>query len=286
MKNLQIKSYRQIGAVLGFLGAFGLGLTLAQPASAQEPTLDVRMQLQRIKCIDEGDGIGSAEPYLWAVFFKIDGEKCVVNSAFQLDGRAQIKTTFGNHENLPNHDVDDGEVINIPASLGADYRTRLVPLPLSQPIAGMTNTAAAMGCIVVLMEEDNTPNSAVASGHLALNHAVEEELNRLIPTLGIAKRSPTEQDIKDMKSRIGAAVKKAIKDKVTVGSWLLGAGNMDDQIGSEVFLFSTSDLKNVGTAGIPIEKQWNNEGKWKLEGNISVTPARRIVPRRTFETIR
>lgn len=286
MKNFQIKSCRSIGAMLGLLGACGLGLALAQPASAQEQTLDVRLQLQRIKCIDEGDGIGSAEPYLWAVFFKIDGEKCFVNSAFQLEGQAQIKPTYGNHENLPNHDVDAGEVINIPSSLGADYRTRLVPLPLNQPIGSMTNTAAAMGCIVVLMEEDNTPNSAVANGHLALNRAVEDELNRLIPTLGIAKRSPTEQDIKDMKKRIGDAVKKAIKDKVTVGSWLLGAGNMDDQIGSEVFLFSPGDLKNIGAAGIPIEKQWNNEGKWKLEGNISAMPIRRIVPRRTFDTIR
>ncbi|BCM94470.1 hypothetical protein IAD21_06377 [Abditibacteriota bacterium] len=276
MKTSTAKSFRSVGFQLGFAAVAALTVVGMRPASAQEPTLDVHLQLQRIRCIDEGDGIGSAEPYFWAVFFKIDGERAYVNPSLNLQGTASVITTLGDHGDLPNHDVDPGEVISIPAAAGGEYTTRLQPLPLRQPIAGMTNTAAAMGCIVVLMEEDNTPGSAVAQGHVALNHAVEDELNSLIPTLGFAKRAPTDEDIKAMKDRIGAAVKKAIKDKVTVADWLIGGGNMDDQIGSDVFLFSTDDLNKAGTAGLAIEKQWNNEGKWKLEGHIS---AKRI-PRR------
>lgn len=270
------KTYKKT-CLLGFLGLSAFALVDTRPASAQEPTLNVHMQLDRIRCIDEGDGIGSAEPYLWAVFFKIDGEKAYVTSDFKLAGAPITKNTYGNHENLPNHDVDPGEVINIPASLGGSWDTNLIPLPLNQPVGNMRNTAAAMGCIVVMLEEDNTPNSAVANGHIALNHAVEDELARLIPTLGIAKRTPTDADIQGMKDRIGAAVKKAIKDKVSVADWILGGGNMDDQIGSEVFLFSTSDLKNLGNDSLPFSKTWNNEGKWKLEGHLTATPRRVIV---------
>jgi hypothetical protein len=37
--------------------------------------LRVWMKLDNIRCYDEGDGWGDAEPYLWTVFFKIDGAR-------------------------------------------------------------------------------------------------------------------------------------------------------------------------------------------------------------------
>ena len=42
--------------------------------------LNIEFKLERIHCHDEGDGIGNAEPYLWTVFFKIDGDTLAVNS--------------------------------------------------------------------------------------------------------------------------------------------------------------------------------------------------------------
>lgn len=275
---------RRLGNVLAGLGTVACTLAGGQVSWAQEPTLDVRLQWQRLRCIQEGDGIGSAEPYMWAVFFKIDGERAFVNNALRLEGTATTVNTLGDHHNLPNHDVDPGEVVRIPAAVGA-HRTRLLPIPLRQPIGNTTNTEAAMGCIVVLLEEDNTPSGAVQRGHTALDHAVQDELDKLIPTLGVLKPEPTEEDIKQMKKRIANAVKKAIKDKVTIADWIGGGGNMDDQIGSDVFLFSTRDLAAIGPNGSALSKRWNNEGKWQLEGRISATvvpaiPVRDPRPRR------
>ena len=42
--------------------------------------LKIDLKLDRVHCHDEGDGPGNAEPYLWTVFWKVDGETVVVNS--------------------------------------------------------------------------------------------------------------------------------------------------------------------------------------------------------------
>ena len=69
--------------------------------------LFVRIELDRIHCHDEGDAVGSAEPYLWTVFFMIDGSTVSVSSSLTLDGTATVAFTPGSHGNLgsPGDDV-------------------------------------------------------------------------------------------------------------------------------------------------------------------------------------
>lgn len=234
-------------------------------------TLDVKLKLNNLHCFDEGDGIGSAEPYLWTVFFKIDGDTTQVNTSLALQGTATVVGTPGNHGDLPNHDVDPGENVPIPASLG-EFNTRLKPIPLQQPIGGFKEVGGVMGVITVLMEEDNTPNSAIAKGHNALNKAVQDSLNALIPTLNFAHQEPSDAEIEAMKKKIGDTVTKAIKDDVSVWDWLGGFGNMDDKIGSEVFRFSHKQLEALGVSGISFQQRFKNEGDWQLEGRVTALP--------------
>jgi hypothetical protein len=238
--------------------------------------LNIEFKLDRIHCHDEGDGPGNAEPYLWTVFFKVDGDTTVVNtedlSHVFLQGPPTVITTPGNHGNLGTSDVDEGDDVGVPAIIG-EYRTIMKPIPLTTPILGKSEVGGMIGCIVVLMEEDNTSDSDAARGHERLDSTVRDKLAELLGTLSISNPEPTQEDIDKMTDQIGSAVKDAIKDGVSVVEWLLGFGNMDDQIGSAVFRFSHGELEAGGA--IPFSRRWRNEGDWELFGHIQATPIRR-----------
>ncbi|WP_157492375.1 hypothetical protein [Geothrix fermentans] len=240
--------------------------------------LNIEFKLDRIHCHDEGDGPGNAEPYLWSVFFKVDGDTTVVNtddlSHVYLQGPPTVMTTPGNHGNLGTSDVDEGDDVGVPAIIG-EYRTIMKPIPLTTPVLGKSEIGGMIGCIVVLMEEDNTSDSDAARGHERLDSTVRDKLAELLGTLSISNPEPTQEDIDRMTDQIGSAVKDAIKDGVSVIEWLLGFGNMDDQIGSAVLRFSHGEMQAAAGGAIPFSRRWKNEGDWELFGHIQATPISR-----------
>ena len=88
--------------------------------------LPVSVKLSSIYCHDEADGPGNAEPYLWTIFFKIDGQN-IVQNGIRLQGEATFAFGPGSHENLNTHAVVDGESVKIPAALG-EFSTTLRPI--------------------------------------------------------------------------------------------------------------------------------------------------------------
>ena len=163
------------------------------------------------------------------------------------------------------------EDVPIPAVIG-EFNTRLRPIPLVVPIGDVTEVGGAVGVITVLMEQDNTSNADVAEGHRVLDRAVRDALNALIPTLDAGNQEVSEEQIEAMKEQIGAAVTAAIEDNVSAGEWLKGFGNMDDEIGSEVFRFSHAELEARGVGGITFDKRFRNHGDWQLSGRIVARP--------------
>ncbi len=232
----------------------------------------VKYDLSAIRCFDEADGPGDAEPYLWTAFFKIDGDTVLVNENLELQGKATVVTTPGNHGNLGDTDVDEGDTVVIPSKIG-QFQTMLRPIPVV-PSPG-TVVGGHIGCVAVLMEEDSTPGSAVAAGHNALNKALEDELNKIIPTLGIGNQEVTDEEKKKLEKKIGSAVESAIKSKID--GWdivwgLISFGNsQDDKIGSAVFDFSHKSLEAKAGQSISLHKKWNSEGSWEIRGKVSVT---------------
>ena len=87
--------------------------------------LPTTVKLSSIHCRDEADGIGDAEPYLWTIFFKIDGETIKQAPGLPvLTGNAVFQFGPGSHGNLGTRSVDPGETVQIPAAIG-EWHTQL-----------------------------------------------------------------------------------------------------------------------------------------------------------------
>ncbi len=233
--------------------------------------LRVALNLDHIHCYDEGDGWGDAEPYLWTVFFKIDGDTASLTESLTLSGTATVVGTPGSHGNLGTSDVDAGDNVSIPAAIG-QWDTLLKPIPVPASLKPLVDdVAGVVGVVCILMEEDNVSDAGANAGHAALNGAVQSALDDVVATTSFSHQQPTDEEMAAYKAAIMQAVKDAIQNEQNffenVWSWL----NADDQIGSEFFQWGHDDL--AGGVSINFSKRWPNEGDWELFGNITSSVA-------------
>jgi hypothetical protein len=238
--------------------------------------LPTSVKLSSIYCRDEADGIGDAEPYLWTIFFKIDGETIKQNVA-SLTGNAVFHFGPGSHGNLGTTDVDAGQTVQIPAGIG-EWHTQLQPIVLTQgsttiPVPGI------VGVVAVLMEQDNVSDGGAEQGHQALNNFVQSNINdfihgiNLLDFIGVQNPQDKLNELIDaMKKKIqdgaSGAVSAAIKKAQGFWSNLWSFINADDTIGSVTWTFSQQDIVQHRYA-ISLDQRWRNEGDWELFGAIT-----------------
>jgi hypothetical protein len=241
--------------------------------------LPVSVKLSSIHCRDEADGIGDAEPYLWTIFFKIDGETIHQAPALPLlVGDAVFHFGPGSHGNLGTRSVDAGETVQIPAAIG-EWQTELQPIILTTRDSTTIPFPGIVGAVAVLMEEDNVSDSGAEEGHQALNNFVRDEINEFIHTINLSDfmgvdnpQDKLNELIEALKTKIqdgsAAVVSKAIQDAQWFGSNLWSGINKDDKIGSVVYTFSQQDIVQRRYT-INLNRRWQNEGDWEMFGVIS-----------------
>jgi hypothetical protein len=234
--------------------------------------LQAQLVLERIHCHDEGDGIGGAEPYLWTVFFKLDGDTVALGDDLFLRGRATVIPTPGSHGNLGDADVDEGEDIGIPWAIG-ELVTTLRPIPVPAWVAdafGVEDVGGVIGAVTVLMEEDNVSHHGAEAGHAALDAFVRQALDGLVPTIGIGHSMVTPEEIAALTEGAEEAISEAIRSAQSgwenFVSWL----DADDLIGHTVFTFGHDRLAETG--GEAFSQRWENEGDWELFGRVAAAP--------------
>jgi len=242
-------------------------------------TLNVVLKLNKIICHDEGDGWGSAEPYLWTIFFKIDGLS-VWQNGIMIGGEADFRFSHGSHNNLPNHDVDPGEIVQIPPNVG-EWNTILKPIEIDDFQGNIIEIPGIVGVVAVLMEEDNVTNSGAEAGHQGLNNHVKGSINNFISSINLLEfmnsDDPAEdlqQKIDDLIESIKSGIENIVKDAITSNqNWLedLWSGiNKDDKIGDKVWTFNSTEIVD-NNYNIPLNERWDNEGDWEINGEISAS---------------
>jgi hypothetical protein len=232
--------------------------------------LAVTIKLEDILCRDEGDGWGNAEPYLWTVFFKMDGSTCILNDDLTLSGSALVVPTPGSHGNLLDISVDEGDTILVPSIIG-EWNTTLSPIPPPPSLGSLTSgVSGIVGFVCILMEEDNFSDNGAEAGHRAFSDSVQSVLNGMINSHSFIDLAITQSDVAKFADDAKRAIANAVKNQQdffdNVWSWL----NPDDVIGSTVFTFTHNELQNNMFEAF--YERWTDEGDWELRGHIVSAP--------------
>ncbi len=242
--------------------------------------MEISIKLKEIICHDEADSIGNAEPYLWTIFFKIDGQN-IQQSGLSLAGEATFAFGPGSHFNLNTESVTAGERISIPPALG-EWSTTLSPIVIKDFSDNTFRIPGIIGIAAVLMEEDNVSDSGAEAGHQALNNFIRDSLNNFLAGISLLEfanvENPQEalaEKIEELKKQIidGSAsiVEDAIVNRQPWYSDLWAWVNADDKIGSEIWLFNQDEILSKRYHNIQLNQRWKNEGDWELNGEISAT---------------
>ncbi|GGC84123.1 hypothetical protein GCM10011512_08670 [Tersicoccus solisilvae] len=247
------------------------------------PILTCDIVLDHLYCHDEGDGPGNAEPYLWPVFFKVDGDNFAVVTGGGLIGSPTIESRTGGHGNLGTTDVDEGDQVSIDGDLGS-WRTTLRPIPVLDPglraLLGDDSIPGIAGVVVTLMEEDGWPDSLATTGYDAYVDAVRLAVVKVAASFQHALAAPTKEQIKERIDEVKAAAATAVRAAVKNGMsgfellWYGTFGDNDDSVGTEAFTTTGDELED--TPVIDFSRRWSGDdsgdGDWELFGYFRGIP--------------
>lgn len=180
----------------------------------------------------------------------------------------------GRHKNIGidlNSDEDgldgiavDGQRNPIVRDIG-EFNTHLRPIPVVPPVGDLKSALGAIGCLVVLMEEDNTLDSAVVKGANTLKDRVQSQLAQALKEV---KLSPEVLENISPEEATDAALKK-IDDNMSTIDRILARFDLDDFVGNHIFRFSHTAL--VLRKKLPFFKRWEtaDQGTWEISGEIT-----------------
>lgn len=252
----------------------------------------VTVAIEKLECGHEADGPGKAEPYLWNVFFKVDGDTLEVDFApdqanrailVTLDGNAEFHFSEGSHGNLGGG-MGSGDSRDVPASVGT-WETELEPIVVDV-LFEEVELPGIVGMVSVLLEEDNVSDDGAEEGHQTLNELVEQELDALIRNFEVsvpiddladatdivmsAVETHFEEGAADLEDKVSTEVEDAIQTEQNLLENLWSGVNADDFVGSQIWRVTADDIE-ASDGSFPLTKRWDGDhGEWTLTGSVSV----------------
>jgi hypothetical protein len=214
----------------------------------------VTLQLTELRCIRQAES-GGSEPYLWVTYFAVGAQPL----PFQTGPVATITPSFDAFRTEFPDNMKAGAVASIPpfiASASFDIDTD-----------GANNT---VGCIAVLMEEDDTPDSSIILGSIAYSKEIDKQLNKLVATrIQHGDFSPiTAAEINTVRDTVTNRVVAAIGSNQGLGSIFT---NQDDNLGFAFRAFTGSEI-HFQFFDFPEFVSDHATNRFMLSGGLSIGP--------------
>lgn len=234
----------------------------------------LQIALHTLSLHRKGTSWGKSEPYIWNIFFRVDGEAITINPDFTISGKAIFKFSEGSHNNLRGS-IHKDNILHIPQEIGL-WETELHPVKVpyfEQYVSGIA------GVVCVLMEENNVSNEGAEAGRLALSQQVQKAVNSALKSF-----DPKVIDINDVQNSIGTHFQRtiegfvggietyvieAIKSRQSLLQNVWSLIKADALVGFHVFKFDDNDItKHNGT--IHFNHKWNSPkyGDWEVFGKM------------------
>ncbi len=180
--------------------------------------ISATIEVPSLHCTEQYDEHGNSEPYLWFAYFFGD-----ITSLIEEDDPISVFVPDVPDVRALFPEVGDNQDIDIPPELGV-FQVNLEDGGLD---------IAMLGVLVVLLEEDDTPDDAIAAGYNAFRTAVHRELNKFVKENGLSE--PTEEQIKKIVDAVRSSARDAVASEL--GFWEGLCDNQDDTIGFSRTMF-------------------------------------------------
>lgn len=219
---------------------------------------------------------GNTEPYLWNIFFRVDGEAITINPDFTISGKAIFNFSKGSHGNLRGSIHRDG-ILHIPQEIGV-WQTTLKPIQVpyfEQYVPGIA------GVICVLMEENNVSYEGAEAGRVALGQQVQKAVNSAlkdfhpraidISDVQNSMRNHFQSKVTEFADGIEHHVIEAIKSRQSLLQNVWSLIKADALVGFHVWNFDHRSLaENNGIQHF--NHKWNTKkyGDWEVFGKAEV----------------
>jgi hypothetical protein len=249
--------------------------------AATEKAVLVTLETIKWKEITVASGGGGEErpslsPYLWTIFFKVDGTSVMMSDTYYLFGTADVEPARGGHGDLGVWSMSVGETVAIPDELGF-WSTSLKPFFIAlsaQPFfdnPGVPQPQAGFGCIAILLRDGgHIPAHAVEAGRQALASSLQTFLDgQLVERLGVVQPTIPAGDLAQAQANISKAVSEAMINSLSLLEKVWALSGYDEPIATWRIIKNAASPSKSEV--IPAGDAFSKFGKWELSVNVTIT---------------
>lgn len=243
-------------------------------------TYRINAAIDKLICHNSGQRKNAAlHPFMWCIFFKVDGEGIIITDQFKLAGKAGVHFSAGSHQNLGNMRVETGSALNIPPAVG-QWNNQLVPLKIPY---FETDFPGILGISCIVLKQGLVSHKAIEAGHQKLNEFVIQAIEQ-----SIAGFDPRNIDVYNLEASVKAYFRQSVAqiqvglDKVIAKAVLSNQNILqnlrmllkrDDLIGFKVWDFNHTDIA-LNHGRINFSERWPDMGlgDWEVQGTLRAEP--------------